>query len=390
MSATRTSRGHRVEPIAAVNPRASERVMEYLLAEFDRPELKEGCRLPTIRELSSRLSVSQPTVHGVLQRLVKQGRVRTVAGSGSYLVHARSKSSDTLNIALSIPLPEGQAGHYWSHRIAAAIVIAVCQSDRRIKIVPLPRHVASEEETVRKLLEERSQVDGLILSPLMNDEEVRRAYESDGKPVVDINPPSHATTANYVSADYFGANLELGKAWKQTGRKRVVLLGMRLDDVWSEHLMCAGLMAGLGARLGNEASFKVVEADSIDERSGSDAIQPILANRSSVPDAIFCAGDYLALGVLRACRDLGLRVPEDVSVVGGTGLDLSDSICPQLTRLKQPFDQLGKELVSLVCGRIDQKNISLPGRIVPTVFMGGGTTRAEENAVLGIQTKGEL
>jgi DNA-binding LacI/PurR family transcriptional regulator len=55
-----------------------------------------------------------------------------------------------------------------------------------------------------------------------------------------------------------------------------------------------------------------------------------------------------------------------------------------LTRLKQPFDQLGNELVSLLCQRIEQKNISLPGRIVPTVFMGGGTTRPEENEILGI------
>ena len=111
MSATRIAKRHRLEGIGQANPRASERVMEYLVSEFDRPELKDGVRLPTIRQFATRLNVSPPTVHAVLQRLAKQGRIRTVGGSGTYLVSLPQKSaeasSDNLNIAMSIPLPEG-------------------------------------------------------------------------------------------------------------------------------------------------------------------------------------------------------------------------------------------------------------------------------------------
>src|SRR5436190_11085390 len=109
------------EGVRQVNPRASERVMEYLLAEFDRPDLKNGVRLPTVRQFASRLKVSPPTVHAVLQRLAKQGRIRMQVGSGTYLVASEKKSSNNLNIALSMSLPEGQTSQYWSHRIAAGI-----------------------------------------------------------------------------------------------------------------------------------------------------------------------------------------------------------------------------------------------------------------------------
>src|SRR5436190_19389720 len=111
------------EGVRQVNPRASERVMEYLLAEFDRPDLKDGVRLPTIRQFATRLKVSPPTVHAVLQTLAKQGRIRTVGGSGTYLVSlpqkpAEKKPSDNLSIAMSIPLPEGETSQFWCHRIA--------------------------------------------------------------------------------------------------------------------------------------------------------------------------------------------------------------------------------------------------------------------------------
>jgi DNA-binding LacI/PurR family transcriptional regulator len=61
-----------------------------------------------------------------------------------------------------------------------------------------------------------------------------------------------------------------------------------------------------------------------------------------------------------------------------------DSGCPLLTRTRQPFEKLGEELIALACQRIEGDNISLPGRVLPTPFIGGGTTRKEENDLLGI------
>src|ERR1043166_3312310 len=163
MSPVHTSRRGRSLELQQANPRASERVMEYLLAEFDRPELKNGVRLPTVRQFASRLKVSPPTVHAVLQRLAKQGRIRMQVGSGTYLVASEKNPSNNLNIALSMSLPEGDTSHYWSHRIAAGIVFAMYQSKRRVRLVPLPQDVTSAEATTRALLAERSQVDALIL-----------------------------------------------------------------------------------------------------------------------------------------------------------------------------------------------------------------------------------
>ena len=364
--------------------RPSERVMEFLLAEVNRPDRKQSWKLPTMRQMAARLDVSQPTVHTVMQKLVKQGRIRTVAGSGTYLVPPRVKRSDVVRIAINAATPEGDTGLYWIHRVAAAITLAVCRSDRRIHFAPLPQHITDEAAEVRNLLEERALVDALILFPLEDSEPVRTAYESAGKPVVEINPPDDTATSNFVSADFYGSSLRLGKAWAAAGRTRIVCLTSFYDGAASERLRFAGLSAGFGKSTAAGVSLRVMDVSSSAADVAQQAIRSMFADKTAAPDAIYCCGDYQALGVLRACQDAGLRVPEDVSIVGGSGLDLSETQCPQLTRVRQPFEKLGQELISMVCQRIDQKTSALPARIVPTEFMGGATTRAIENSVLGI------
>jgi LacI family transcriptional regulator, repressor for deo operon, udp, cdd, tsx, nupC, and nupG len=382
--------GHRVAHGRAAGAdslelRPRERVMEYLLAEFDRPELKQGSRLPTIRELSTRLNVSQPTVQTVFHELVRQGRIRTVMGSGTYLVSPRSKASGTLKVALSVPFAPLGSRELWGDRIALGIMQAAGHARQRITLIPLLHESKSARSWTQELLQERDEVDGLILFPHPQADEVSRAYEQVGKSVVYLNPPTEAATSNFVSPNYFHSGQELARAWRQTGRKRIMFVGTAPDHSISERLLCGGLSSGLGPGVGKDVALSVIAVPSHDEDAAMRAMQQELADRASGPDAICCAGDYLALTVVRACRELGLRVPDEVSIVGGTGLDLSDSICPQVTRAKQPFEKLGHELVAMLCERISRNIASLPGVVIPSPFTGGATTRPSENDLLGIQ-----
>ncbi|MBI4025526.1 MAG: substrate-binding domain-containing protein [Verrucomicrobia bacterium] len=113
----------------------------------------------------------------------------------------------------------------------------------------------------------------------------------------------------------------------------------------------------------------------------------IFGNPAWAPDAIYCAGDLLALGAVRALRERGLRVPKDVSVVGAAGVDLSGTLCPRLTATRQPLEQIGEELLAMLCQRIEQGGAAVTGRILPMPFTGGGTTRPEENVLLGISNQ---
>ena len=81
-------------------------------------------------------------------------------------------------------------------------------------------------------------------------------------------------------------------------------------------------------------------------RSGYEVSRAML--RESTPTAVFAANDHMALGLLRALHEAGLRVPEDVSVVGFDDLPESGYFEPPLTTVRQDFEKLGQRTMALV------------------------------------------
>jgi DNA-binding LacI/PurR family transcriptional regulator len=69
--------------------------------------------------------------------------------------------------------------------------------------------------------------------------------------------------------------------------------------------------------------------------------------------AVFCANDHMALGVLRALSEAGIRVPDDISVVGFDDIPESEYLIPPLTTVRQDFAELGRRCVDLLLGPID-------------------------------------
>jgi len=387
------NRTSRMKPTSACSSRAArprlnmfherptDRVRRCLLAEFDRPDLAAGTRLPPVRRFAARLNVGVATVHAVLRELAREGRIRAKVGNGTFLtVPPSSPDSKALKIALGGTLLDTLGGP-WSYRIAQGILNAASQSSQRMMILPLSQQPVDPAAMARELLKERSMVDGLILFSFSSSEEVRAAYEKAGKPAVQVNPPTMIATTNFVSSDYYGTSLHLGRAWKKTGRKRVILL-VEESMVVSTRLRCFGLMAGLEFDGQGDISVQIVKASSVSEKDGYRAIRRMLDHANPAPDAIYCSGDLLALGAIEALRERRLRIPQDVSVTGGTGMDLSGTVCPQLTRMRQPFEQVGQRLVAMLCRRIEQRGAAAPGEILAARFVGGATTRPVENELL--------
>jgi DNA-binding LacI/PurR family transcriptional regulator len=81
-----------------------------------------------------------------------------------------------------------------------------------------------------------------------------------------------------------------------------------------------------------------------------------LLDRAPELTAIFAHNDYMAIGAVRAVHDRGLRVPEDVSIIGCDDIDLAGFVSPALTTVQIPFEALGAAAVRML---LDQSD---PGR----------------------------
>lgn len=84
--------------------------------------------------------------------------------------------------------------------------------------------------------------------------------------------------------------------------------------------------------------------------------------------AVYAMADVLAIGAIRALLEAGLRVPEDVSVAGYDGIDVSGYISPSLTTIRQPVEEMAKDTVKLlfdiIAGKKDHQHITYDGELL--------------------------
>jgi len=108
--------------------------------------------------------------------------------------------------------------------------------------------------------------------------------------------------------------------------------------------------------------------------SGYELGREILADHSVT--AIYVANDDMAIGVMRAAYEAGRRVPDELSIVGFDGIELSEFTSPPLTTVQQDFHRAGTELVRLLLAQLaDPGSVGYDERVLlPTTLLVRGTT----------------
>ncbi len=153
--------------------------------------------------------------------------------------------------------------------------------------------------------------------------------------------------------------LELGHetVWHVTGPRGWVEARDRIDG-WRQTLEAA------------DRRVPPVIAGDWSPKSGYDA-GLALAERDDVT-AVFCANDQQALGLLRALRERGLRVPEDVSIVGFDDIPEAAYLSPPLTTVRQDFDEVGRRCMAALVRMIDGEHARAevpPSQVQPTLIV---------------------
>jgi len=101
-------------------------------------------------------------------------------------------------------------------------------------------------------------------------------------------------------------------------------------------------------------------------QSGEEAGERLLADRGALPDAIVCANDQMAIGVLQALARGGVRVPEDLSVTGFDDIFPGSLFDPSLTTVHQPMRLLGERACARLLDRIARPDLPTQVELLPT------------------------
>ncbi len=128
-------------------------------------------------------------------------------------------------------------------------------------------------------------------------------------------------------------------------------------------------------RYGAQVEHRVVASDD-GYRGGRDAVRELFSGGMR-PTAIVCVNDFMAIGVLRQLRELGLRVPEDVSVTGFDNITLSEMMTPSLTTVDIPRETLGRKIFAMLTEKGDgQRELVIDPELVLRESTGPASSEA--------------
>jgi DNA-binding LacI/PurR family transcriptional regulator len=114
----------------------------------------------------------------------------------------------------------------------------------------------------------------------------------------------------------------------------------------------AGYSDAMLAR-GEPVTEGLVDFGDFSEASGAAAMRRLLDRRPDL-DAVFVASDLMAAGAIRALRERGRRIPEDVAVVGFEDSPIARQTEPPLTTVHQPVEEMGRQMARLLVARINK------------------------------------
>lgn len=199
-------------------------------------------------------------------------------------------------------------------------------------------------------------VDGVLLLSLHDADPLPTLLEERGLPTVLGGRPARmlqpgAKPAYFVDVDNAGGARQAVEYLLQRGRRQVATIAGTQD-------MAVGVTRLAGYReaitaAGGPVDPELIEYGDFSEASGAAAMCRLLDRRPDL-DAVFVASDLMAAGAIRALRERGRRIPDDVAVVGFEDSSIARQTEPPLTTVHQPVEEMGREMVRLLVARINK------------------------------------
>lgn len=207
-------------------------------------------------------------------------------------------------------------------------------------------------ETIQRLIARRK-VDGLILTRTEADDP-RIAYLSEqGFPFVAHGRSSFPDTYAWFDIDNEQAFADGVRHIYSLGHSRIGFIGGSLELNFARQRL-DGYRAGLET-LGVAGDPDLETLQTLDEKGGFEGAKALLCGTETPPTALLCVTDALAIGAIQFCRECGLEVGSDVTIIGYDGLPFGEYLDPPLTTFSQSAVDAGARVARMLVDVLDGK-----------------------------------
>ena len=303
--------------------------------------------MSNIREVARRAGVSPATVSRVINQTARVNdetrkqvlaAIRETGFQPNELARALYKQSSHL-IGLIVP----DIVNPFFNELARTIEEEAHKNGYHILLCNSNNHAEKEKENIGLL--SRMKADGLIL--ITNNDRTGSIIKACGMPVVvvDRHMEDCGEIAQIESDHYQGGRLAAQCLVDKGCRNIVCLRGPQS--------FASGRMRYRGYRdVCRENRMKVKYIDTEYNFESGEAAAAKMLKKYPAPDGVVAANDMVALSTYKVLRRNGMRVPEDVMMVGFDDIGFSKLVTPALTTIRQPIEAMGKKAVEIICKKI--------------------------------------
>lgn len=321
--------------------------------------------MATIRLVAERAGVSLTTVSHVINnsRFVAPATRQRVIDAMNELNYrpntlARSlRRGKTFTLGLLVP----DSRNPFFAEVARAIEIAA--ADQKYSVILCNTENTPEREAFCVDLLTSKQVDGLIFVATSDLSESLSELSARQLPVVVVDCDLPEIPVDSVLTDHRTGGYQATRHLIEQGHNRIACIGGPSNGNPTALRVTGYEDALIEAGIAVDPNLMVT--GSYRPESGLRAANQLLS-LPDPPTAIFCCSDLMAFGAIHALNRNGLRVPDDVAIVGFDNIELADYTTPPLTSVAQPINEIGTVAASLVLARIHDRDREIQRPVLST------------------------
>ncbi len=334
-----------------------------------------AAKTPTMKDVARLAGVSVQTVSCV------------VNGTGSISVHTRQRVMRAIDELNYRPDPIARSMRTRQTRLIGLLVLDITNPVHSViaEAVEAAAHasgykvilynVSNSPERERESLEAVAEglVDGLVIVNSVDREQTLRflAEEQIQSVLIDCETDSTVPT---VMVDNLRAGYVATEHLIRLGHRRIAHISGSAPMIISQQRLEGYRRALADYGLNYERVVYLLKASwDWDFASGYRAMRELLADDPR-PTAVFASSDQMAIGAYRAIVEAGLRIPQDISVVGFDDIEAAAYATPPLTTIRQPFTDMAASAVATLLKLIDGQRIEAPSHVLPFELVVRGST----------------
>ena len=337
-----------------------ESIAATIRSSIESGEYGVGSRLPSLDDFSSHFGANRLTVRKALTILREEGYIYSLPAQGTYVRQATAERKQEGTGAgqrkirvvglLSQVLVPAHFGPY-HQEIIAGINEALLEYGANLLTYAVGLIRPDQLIHVRDAVPADAMIymgpfDRVILSQLVRS----------GPPSVLVDFDSRGLPCDSICLDNEFGGLEVGRLLAANGLSDdFAIIAGRPDDA------CAARMEGLRKSLEQETGSyhpRVIANGNYTKKGGRMVMQKIFDEMRPLPKAIFCLNDEMAIGAMGFLLEKGIRVPEDVRIIGFDGIEQGAITRPRLSTVSIDMRQIGRLSVSTLFRRLSNPRVS--------------------------------